>query len=223
MGGTNIARSPAIIERTSDSEICRYYSNIKLKVKIVFPARPSWYKVVTVRSPTRNKFWVYASSLTLLLSLLLLAAAKHAADVASSTLDALGGLAGDGLAAVGDARAGAVHGAGAGDSAGDVAAFVVLALALSAVDALLGGHVADGLEEAALTDLAGDEVVDAVLEVVDLIDAGDLGLVEVLLGSVAGLVILGEPSQVHVLEPRHPLVVRLGVVLLAVLHCKGNC
>ena len=62
---------------------------------------------------------------------------------------------------------------------GRVATFVVLALALGAVDALPGGHVADGLGEATLPDLAGDEVVDAVLKGIDLLDAGDLGLVEV--------------------------------------------
>lgn len=59
-----------------------------------------------------------------------------------------------------------------------VAPAVVLALALSAVDALLGDGVADGLQQAVLAKLAGDEVVDAVLERVDLLDAGDLGLVE---------------------------------------------
>ena len=75
----------------------------------------------------------------------------------------------DGIAALGK-RAGLLR---------YVATLVVLALALGAVDALLGGHVADGLGEAALPELAGDEVVHAVLESIDLLDAGDLGLVEV--------------------------------------------
>lgn len=113
-----------------------------------------------------------------LLLLLLLAAAKEAADVAASALDAVGSRAGDGLAAVGDATGGGVDGAGARDGGRDVAALVVLALTLGAVDALLGGEVADGLKEAALADLAGCEVVDAVLEGVDLFDAGHLGLAE---------------------------------------------
>lgn len=50
----------------------------------------------------------------------------------------------------------------------DGVSVLVLAAALSAVDALLGQRVADGLREAALADLPGDEAVDAVLEIVDL-------------------------------------------------------
>lgn len=61
---------------------------------------------------------------------------------------------------------------------GRVAPVLVLALALGAVDALLGEGVPDGLEEAVLADLAGDEAVDAVLEVVDLLVARDLGLAQ---------------------------------------------
>jgi len=112
----------------------------------------------------------------LLLGLALAGTAEEAANVAAGALQALGGLASDGLAAVGDAAAGLVQGAGARDGGGDVTALLVLALALGAVDALLGGHVADGLEEAALADLTPDEVVDAILEGVDLFDSGDLGL-----------------------------------------------
>ena len=54
----------------------------------------------------------------------------------------------------------------------------VLATPLSAVDTLLGEGIADGLGDAAFAELAADEVVDAVLEVVDLVDAGDFGFVE---------------------------------------------
>ena len=61
----------------------------------------------------------------------------------------------------------------------DRVAMFVLSAALSAVDALFRECVADGLRKAALTNLAGDEVVDAVLEVVDLGDACHLGFVEV--------------------------------------------
>ena len=105
--------------------------------------------------------------------LLPLLLAHKPANEATGTLDtALDGT-GRGLAALRN-RAGHVVG-----RAGRVLAVVALALALDAVHALARGHVADGLREAALADLAGHEVVDAVLQGVDLLDAGDLGLVEV--------------------------------------------
>lgn len=63
--------------------------------------------------------------------LLLLLAAEEASHVAACTLCALGDLAGTGLGTV-------THGTG-------VAAAVVLASSLSAVDTLLGDLVADGL------------------------------------------------------------------------------
>lgn len=55
---------------------------------------------------------------------------------------------------------------------------LVLAAALSAVDALLGEGVADALQGTAFAELAANEVVDAILSLVDGLDAGDLGLVE---------------------------------------------
>ena len=54
----------------------------------------------------------------------------------------------------------------------------VLAAALRAVDALLGEGVANALQSTTLAELAANEVVDAVLGLVDGLDAGDLGLVE---------------------------------------------
>jgi hypothetical protein len=54
----------------------------------------------------------------------------------------------------------------------------VLAAALRAVDAFLGEGVADALQSTAFAELAANEVVDAVLGLVDWLDAGDLGLVE---------------------------------------------
>jgi len=71
----------------------------------------------------------------------------------------------------------------------DRVAVLVLAAALGAVDAFLREGVADGLCEAAFADLARDEAVYAVLEVVDLVDAGDFGLVEVFccVGRLAGV------------------------------------
>ena len=65
-----------------------------------------------------------------------------------------------------------------GDVGWKVAPLVVLALALSTVDSLLRKRVTDRLEQPALTDLACQRVVYAVLESVDLLDTGDLGLVE---------------------------------------------
>lgn len=106
------------------------------------------------------------------------AAAKQATDEAASALDAVGGLAGNGLAALSDTAARLVQRTRARDGSGHVAALVVLALALGAVDTLLGNHIANGLEETALTDLAGGEVVHAILESVDLLDTGDLALIE---------------------------------------------
>ena len=119
---------------------------------------------------------------------------------------------------------------------------VVLAAALSAVHALLGEGVADTLQSAAFAQLAADEVVDAILGLVDGLDAGDLGLVEsvccrsmsvlnktvcntqavvvdvairLTLGGIAGLVVVGEPLEVLVLDPRHPVLV---LVVVALLH-----
>jgi hypothetical protein len=50
----------------------------------------------------------------------------------------------------------------------DRVSVLVLAAAFSTIDALFRKGVADGLGQAALAYLAADEVVDAVLEVVDL-------------------------------------------------------
>jgi hypothetical protein len=55
---------------------------------------------------------------------------------------------------------------------------VVFPAALGSVDAFFRHHVTDGSEEAVVADLVADEVVDVVLELVDLWDAGDFGFVE---------------------------------------------
>lgn len=115
--------------------------------------------------------------LLLVLVVLLFTAAKHATDKVAGALDTLGGLGTGRLAAIGDAADGGVGGGGTGDARVGVVALVVLALSLGAGHALLGTEVADRLEETALAELAGGEVVDAVLQVVDLVDASDLGLV----------------------------------------------
>lgn len=58
----------------------------------------------------------------------------------------------------------------------NISTVIVLSLSLGSIDGLLGSHVADGLQKASLPDLAGREVVHAVLEVVDLLDTRDLCL-----------------------------------------------
>lgn len=116
---------------------------------------------------------------------------------------------------------------------------LVLAAALGAVDALLGESVANALQSTTLAKLAANEVVDTILGLVDGLDAGNFGLVEsvccrsmsvlqtishhksaatavrLTLGSVAGLVVVGEPLEILVLDPRHPVLV---LVVVALLH-----
>jgi hypothetical protein len=55
---------------------------------------------------------------------------------------------------------------------------LVLASPLHTIDAFLAGKIADGLQEAALANLAGYESVNVVLDLIDLVDAGDFGLVQ---------------------------------------------
>lgn len=93
--------------------------------------------------------------LLLLLPLALLPAAKGTADIPASALDARPDRAGDALPALGGTANSVTGRLAAGDRRRHVAALVVLALALGAVDTLLGGLVGDGLEEAALAELAG--------------------------------------------------------------------
>lgn len=81
----------------------------------------------------------------------------------------------DGLSAVNDTRRGVAHGL----LSGNVASIITLPSPLGSSGALLGGEVADGLRETALAELSGREVVDAVLQLVDLVDASDFRLVEV--------------------------------------------
>jgi hypothetical protein len=61
----------------------------------------------------------------------------------------------------------------------DVPAPFILPLSLRSVNALTGECVADGSREAVLSDLVGDEVVDAVLEGVGLGVGGEFGFGEV--------------------------------------------
>jgi hypothetical protein len=125
--------------------------------------------------PKRN---VVELSTTLLL--LRLIASEHTANEVARALDAISSLVSNGLAAVCDSTDGTVGCLGAGKVGRRVAALVVLALALGAVETLLGGKVADWLKESALTNLPGGQVVHAILQSVDLVNASDLCLVEVL-------------------------------------------
>jgi hypothetical protein len=105
---------------------------------------------------------------------LLLVAAHHAADIAASTLDSLGGLGTTGLDAI-------AHRVGdTAERTADSIAVLVLASSLRSVDTLLADHVANTLAEATLAELAGNALIDRVLELVDWLDARDLGLAELI-------------------------------------------
>lgn len=116
---------------------------------------------------------------------LLLPAAKQPADVATGRLATVDEAPADLHAPLGERVDDAPRGAGR------IGPTVVLALALGAVDALLGDGVADGLQQAVLAELAGHEVVDAVLQLVDLLDARHLGLVEGVCGVGVGMSVSG--------------------------------
>ena len=142
--------------------------------------------------PTFIMVVLYRTLLLLLsrLTLTLLLPTPHAPDISTSTLQsttdvptrALGtarSSIASALCTTGDSLSGTFRAAhGRVRNAAAVGAAVVFAAALCAVNALLAESVADGLQQATFADLAGGEVVDAVLEVVDLVDAGDFGLVE---------------------------------------------
>lgn len=55
---------------------------------------------------------------------------------------------------------------------------IILSPALGPVDTFLADQVSSGLCEASLADLVAHEIVDAVLELVDWLDAGYFGLAE---------------------------------------------
>ena len=102
-----------------------------------------------------------------------LTSSKGASQIAPCTFHTRSCRAGHVLAALCGARD------GVGGPGRNVAAILVFTLSLSAVGTLLGGNIANGLEEASLADLASHEVVHAILEGVDLLDASDFGLVEI--------------------------------------------
>lgn len=64
---------------------------------------------------------------------------------------------------------------------------LVLTTSFGTVDAFFGSHVPDGGEEPVFAHLVADEVVDAVLELVDLGDTGDFGFGEGVLVDMAML------------------------------------
>lgn len=59
-----------------------------------------------------------------------------------------------------------------------ILALIIFPLPLSSVDAVLASHITDGLGNATFAELAANCVVDAVLEIVNLLDTGDFGLAE---------------------------------------------
>lgn len=118
-----------------------------------------------------------------LLLLLLLATAKEPTHGTTHTLTPFHHCSADTLAALEHTGANLLAALGNGVDhcarrPAYVAAVLAFALALGAVDAFLGKGVTDGLEEAVLANLASDEVVHTVLELIDLLHAGDFALVE---------------------------------------------
>lgn len=115
---------------------------------------------------------------SLLLLLLSLAATKHASNVSTSTLRAASNTACTSFHTICSTLSITTQ----WSLTLNRVSLVVLAATLSTVDALFGDGITEGLCESSLADLAADEVVYAVLEVVDLVDACDLGLVELFCG-----------------------------------------
>ena len=115
---------------------------------------------------------------SLLLLLLSLASTKHASNVSTSTLRAASNTARTSLHTICSTLSIPTQ----WSLTLNRVSLVVLAAALSTIDTLFGDGITQGLCESSLADLAADEVVYAVLEVVDLVDACDLGLVELFCG-----------------------------------------
>jgi hypothetical protein len=111
----------------------------------------------------------------------------------------------------------------------------VLALSFGSCEDLLASEIADAFEHTALGKLATDTCVDTVLNGVDILVSSDLGLVHLIcnprsaqavepvfhlhtFGNIAGLV-LAHPSKVLVLNPWHPALVLLVVIVPCRFHC----
>lgn len=60
----------------------------------------------------------------------------------------------------------------------DIAALVILALALRASKDFLGGQIADSFQKTSLAELAADTFIDAVLNCINVLVAGDFSLGE---------------------------------------------
>jgi hypothetical protein len=56
--------------------------------------------------------------------------------------------------------------------------FIILALILRLVDAFFTDHITNGLEDSSFTKLVTDCVIDIALEVIDLLNSGNFGLIE---------------------------------------------
>lgn len=149
-------------------------------------------------------------------SLLLPPKAEHTTNTVRTTLGSTRSLLSTSSQAANNSVASCGHRA---SRLGNVATLIIPTAALSTVDSLAGKKVSDGLAETALANLAGNEVVDAVLERVDLLDARHLRLVEGVCGGscqlvvkekegkghttrgITGFVVCGKQAEVEVLEP----------------------
>ena len=113
--------------------------------------------------------------------LLFLPTTKHTSDIAPSTFGTVGHSSASRLCAPSQPLACTLGILGNGvcvvGGGSPVGARLILATSFGAVDALFGGHVPDWSEEPLFPNLITDEVVDAVLEIVDLGDTGDFGFV----------------------------------------------
>jgi hypothetical protein len=113
---------------------------------------------------------------TSLLLLLTLTTTKHASNVTPSALRASCNTARTALHSIRSTLAIATQWALSLDGL----ALFILAAAFSTIDTLFGDGVTEGLCDSSFANLAADEAVHTVLEVVDLGYACDFGLVEVL-------------------------------------------
>lgn len=113
----------------------------------------------------------YPPPLLLLFCALLAPTTKHATDVASSALRTRPHRVACTLRVLG-------HWINDRSCLSTIRTIGVFTTTLGTVDAFLARHVADRLQQTALANLAGDEAVHAVLQGIDLFDAGDFGFVE---------------------------------------------
>jgi hypothetical protein len=148
----------------------------KAEHSTIYAAKVSWYHIIIY--PPIHSISLVPNNISIDLFLLLTLSAPHTSKVSSSILRTTSNAANAALHAI----SGTLSVSTKRSLALDGLARLIFATAFGAVDAFLGDCVTEGLSEAAFADLARYEAVDAVLEVVDLFDAGDFRLVEVFCG-----------------------------------------